>query len=62
MLIQSKQYVEESGAAMPAMSHLFGQEDNGGTWSICKMNMILHGAGGADIQNADTLKNPLHLE
>jgi type I restriction enzyme M protein len=60
MLIQSKQYVEESGGDARNV-HLFGQEDNGGTWSICKMNMILHGAGGADIRNDDTLKNPLHL-
>jgi type I restriction enzyme M protein len=60
MLIQSKQYVEESGGDARNV-HLFGQEDNGGTWSICKMNMILHGAGGADIKNDDTLKNPLHL-
>ncbi|WP_429154019.1 N-6 DNA methylase [Aeromonas media] len=60
MLIQSRNYVQESGGNVRNL-HLFGQEDNGGTWSICKMNMILHGSGGADIENGDTLANPLHL-
>lgn len=60
MLIQSKQYVEESGGDVTRID-LFGQEDSGTTWSICKMNMILHGAGGANIQNEDTLAKPQHL-
>ncbi|OUS09078.1 restriction endonuclease subunit S [Gammaproteobacteria bacterium 42_54_T18] len=60
MLIQSKQYVEESGGDISKID-LFGQEDSGTTWSICKMNMILHGAGGANIQNEDTLAKPQHI-
>lgn len=60
MLIQSKQYVEETGGDVRNV-HLFGQESNDGTWSICKMNMILHGAGGANIQNEDTLAAPQHI-
>ena len=60
MLIQSRNYVAETGGNVRNM-HLLGQEDNGGTWSICKMNMILHGAGGADIQNDDTLLSPQHV-
>lgn len=59
MLIQSRNYVQETGGNVKRI-HLFGQEDNGGTWSICKMNMILHGTGGADIENGDTLATPLH--
>lgn len=59
MLIQSKQYVEETGGDTRNV-HLFGQESNDGTWSICKMNMILHGAGGANIENEDTLAAPQH--
>ncbi|QYJ99359.1 type I restriction-modification system subunit M [Shewanella alkalitolerans] len=59
MLIQSRNYVQETGGNVKKI-HLFGQEDNGGTWSICKMNMILHGTGGADIENGDTLATPLH--
>lgn len=60
MLIQSKQYVEETGGN-PRNLLLAGQEDNGGTWAICKMNMILHGVLSADIRNDDTLKNPRHV-
>lgn len=60
MLIQSQQYIEETGGRSRDL-HLRGQEDNGGTWSICKMNMILHGISGADIRNEDTLKAPQHL-
>lgn len=59
MLIQSKQYVEETGGNARNVA-LYGQESNDGTWSICKMNMILHGAGGSDIQNEDTLAKPQH--
>lgn len=61
MLILSKQFVEEYGGDARNLS-LFGQEDNGGVWAICKMNMILHGIPDADIQNGDTLANPMHIE
>ncbi len=61
MLIQSKQYVEEQGQNSRNLS-LFGQDNNGGTWAICKMNMILHDILSADVQNDDTLENPLHTE
>lgn len=61
MLIQSKQYVEEQGQNSRNLS-LFGQDNNGGTWAICKMNMILHNIPDADIQNADTLDDPQHTE
>jgi type I restriction enzyme M protein len=61
MLIQSKKYVEESGGDVSKID-LFGQEDSGTTWSICKMNMILHGVGGANIQNEDTLAKPQHVD
>lgn len=61
MLIQSKKYVEETGGDVSKID-LFGQEDSGTTWSICKMNMILHGVGGANIQNEDTLAKPQHVD
>ena len=61
MLIQSQQYVAETGGNSRNLS-LFGQEDNGGTWSICKMNMILHGINAADIRQGDTIKDPQHVE
>ena len=61
MLILSREYVEEHGGE-PANLRLYGQDNNGGVWSICKMNMILHGIPDADIQNDDTLTHPLHRE
>jgi type I restriction enzyme M protein len=61
MLIQSKQYVQETGGNARDL-FLAGQELNGGTWSICKMNMILHGIRSADIRQGDTLKGPQHLD
>ncbi len=61
MLIQSKQYVEECGRDARNLA-LYGQDNNGGVWAICKINMLLHGIRDADIHNDDTLFNPLHTE
>jgi type I restriction enzyme M protein len=61
MLIQSHNYIVENGGARGDVA-LYGQDSNGGTWAICKMNMILHGIPDANIQNDDTLANPMHLE
>jgi hypothetical protein len=41
---------------------LYGQDNNGGVWSMCKMNMLLHGIHDPEIHNDDTLWNPLHLD
>jgi type I restriction enzyme M protein len=61
MLIVSRQYVEEHGGD-PRNLSLYGQDENGGVWAICKMNMILHGVPDADIQNEDTIGKPQHKE
>ena len=61
MLIRSKKHVQEIGGD-PRNLELAGQELNGGTWAICKMNMLLHGIRSADIRHGDTLKEPLHLD
>lgn len=61
MLIQSWQYVQESGGD-PRDLYLAGQEDNGGTWAICKMNMLLHGINSFDIRQGDTLAAPQHFD
>ncbi len=37
---------------------LFGQEKNGSTWALAKINMFLHGALAAQLAWGDTLKNP----
>ncbi|GAA0777108.1 type I restriction-modification system subunit M [Clostridium subterminale] len=43
-------------------AQIYGQERNGQTHSLCKMNMFLHSIDDAKIENGDTLSNPLHLE
>ena len=58
MLIQSKQYVAEQGQDDSNLA-LYGQDNNGTVWSICKMNMILHNIPDAHIENDDTLENPV---
>jgi len=60
MLILSKDYVEEHGGN-PRNLHLAGQEYNGGVWSISKMNLLLHAIPDADMQNGDTLAEPMHV-
>jgi type I restriction enzyme M protein len=57
MLIYSREYVEEHGQDARDLA-LYGQENNGGTWAISKMNMILHGISNAQIANEDTLVDP----
>jgi type I restriction enzyme M protein len=37
---------------------LFGQEMNGSTWALCKMNMFLHDVDAARIEWEDTIRHP----
>lgn len=37
---------------------LYGQEVNGETWALCRMNLFLHGIDKARIEWGDTLNNP----
>ena len=60
-LIQSHQYVEEQGQD-PNDLALYGQDSNGTVWSICNMNMILHNITRFNIENGDTLEDPLILD
>ncbi len=41
---------------------LYGQESNGSTWALCRMNMFLHGKDSAQIEWGDTLNNPKLIE
>ncbi len=61
MLIQSRDYLRECGHD-PRHLALYGQEKMGSTWSICKMNMLLHGIAHADIRQEDTIKSPAHMD
>jgi type I restriction enzyme M protein len=52
-------------AGMQVGSHdfaLYGQEMNGSTWALCKMNMFLHGADSAHIEWEDTIRHPQFIE
>lgn len=60
MLIMAKQHMAEQGRN-PRDLRLAGQELNGGSWSISKMNLLLHGIPEADLQNQDTLLHPKHF-
>jgi len=41
---------------------LYGQESNGSTWALCRMNMFLHGKDSARIEWGDSLNNPKLIE
>jgi len=41
---------------------LFGQEVNGGTWALARMNMFLHSLDAARIEWCDTLNSPALVE
>jgi type I restriction enzyme M protein len=41
---------------------LFGQERNGQTWALCRMNMFLHEMDAARVEWGDTLLNPKLVE
>ena len=61
MLIQAADYIRECGGN-PKNRSLFGQESIGSTWSICKMNMLLHNIADADVRQEDTIRRPQHKD
>jgi len=61
MLIQTRDYIQECGGN-PTDLTLAGQEKIGTTWSICKMNMLLHDISHADIRQEDTIRKPQHKD
>ena len=61
MLIISREFVEQSGGD-PTNLRLCGQVNDASAWSICRLNILLHGVAGADIQFQDTLLHPMHRE
>ena len=56
LLIQAAREVGDRNFA------LFGQESNGSTWALCRMNMFLHSFDSARIEWCDTLNSPLLVE
>jgi type I restriction enzyme M protein len=61
MLLLAKEHVEEHGGDVEQLA-LSGQEKSGTSWAMAKMNLLLHGAGDADLRNGDTLIEPMHQE
>ena len=57
----AKEVRDESGKPSRDFS-LFGQESNGSTWALCRMNMFLHEQDAARIEWCDTITNPQLLE
>ena len=41
---------------------LYGQEMNGSTWALCRMNMLVHNKDAARIEWGDTIGNPKLIE
>ena len=56
LLIQASQEVGSDNYA------LFGQEVNGATWALARMNMFLHAKDAARIEWCDTLNSPALIE
>jgi type I restriction enzyme M protein len=55
MLIQTRDYIRESPRPLATRA---GEHRH--HWSICKMNMLLHGIAHADIRQEDTIRRPQH--
>lgn len=60
MNIETKPYRRDQ-VGSPDFS-LFGQESNGSTWALSKMNLFLHEKDNARIEWGDTIGNPLLTE
>ena len=61
MLLGCAQYVARHGGN-PRNLSLYGQEKNLSTWSICKMNMLLHGRLDDRVEKGDTIRDPKLLD
>jgi type I restriction enzyme M protein len=61
MLIESHSYVESKYGSARKLT-LYGQEKNGTTWGLCKLNMLFHDIMDAQIENGDTILEPKHQE
>jgi type I restriction enzyme M protein len=59
LLIEASSLIEQSGSNDFAV---FGQEVNGSTWALARMNMFLHGKDSARIEWGDTLNSPALVE
>lgn len=61
LLIRAGEQVPEGANGVRDVA-LFGQELNGATWALAKMNMYLHGFDQARIERGDTIRSPKLVE
>jgi type I restriction enzyme M protein len=59
LLIRCGNHVKKNGSND---FFLYGQEINGSTWALAKMNMFLHGMDSAHIEWGDTIRSPKLIE
>lgn len=62
LLIRVAKEVREDDGKSSRNFSLFGQESNGSTWALCRMNMFLHEQDAARIEWCDTITNPKLVE
>jgi type I restriction enzyme M protein len=62
LLIQVSKEVHDDAGKPSKNFSLFGQESNGSTWALCRMNMFLHEQDGARVEWCDTITNPKLVE
>ena len=60
MFVQSEKFVKEHRGRIGDIA-VYGQESNGTTWRLCKMNLAIRGIY-ADIQWGDSFYNDLHKD
>jgi type I restriction enzyme M protein len=62
LLISVAEHVTDKAGKPSNDFSLYGQESNGDTWALSKLNMFLHGMDAAHIEWGDTINNPKLLE
>lgn len=62
LLIRTGKTAQKKENGLIKSLSLYGQEMNGSSWSMAKMNMFLHEILDAKILWGDTLASPLHLD
>lgn len=62
LLIRVAKEVKDADGKPSKNFSLFGQESNGSTWALCRMNMFLHEQDAARIEWCDTITNPKLVE
>jgi type I restriction enzyme M protein len=62
LLITVAEHVTDKSGKHSSDFSLYGQESNGDTWALAKLNMFLHGMDAAHIEWGDTINNPKLLE